>query len=135
MASPTFELDAFVREALLRGASKSSVRQTLTDAGWTAEQTQNALNAYADVDFLVPVPKPRPQLSARDAFHYLVLFTALYLSAYHLGSLLFELINRAWPDAAITPGWRSPDERIRWSIASIVIAFPVFLLVARYLNR
>ncbi len=135
MASPTFELDAFVREALLRGASKPDVRKTLLDAGWMAEQTQNALDAYADLDFVVPVPRPRAQLSARDAFLYLVLFTALFLSAYHLGSLLFDLINRTWPDPAITSGWRSPDESIRWSIASILIAFPVFLFVARHLNR
>lgn len=135
MASPTLELDTFVREALLRGANKADVQQTLLDAGWTAEQTKNALDAYADLDFLVPVPKPRPHLSAREAFLYLVLFTALFLSAYHLGSLLFDLINRAWPDPAMSNNWRSPDESIRWSIASILIAFPVFLFVARYLNR
>ncbi|MGB0133958.1 DUF5671 domain-containing protein [Dokdonella sp.] len=135
MASSSAELEVFIREALLRGASRSSVRQTLLDAGWATEQIQNALDAYADLEFVVPVPRPRPQLSAREAFLYLVLFTALFLSAYHLGSLLFDLINRAWPDPAMNRSWRSPDESIRWSIASILIAFPVFLFVARHLNR
>jgi len=135
MASSIVELDSFVREALSRGSSRSEVQQVLLGAGWAPEQVQSALNAYADLDFPVPVPRPRPQLSAREAFLYLVLFTALYLSAYHLGSLLFDLVNRTWPDPAIDQPWRSPDESMRWSIASILIAFPVFLFVARYLAR
>jgi hypothetical protein len=78
------------------------------------------------VEFAVPVPRPRPYLSARDAFVYLVLFTTLYLNAYHFGSLLFQLINRAFPDAA-TPYDNGVSQSIRWSVASIIIAFPVFL--------
>jgi len=135
MASATLDLDTFVRDALLRGVDRTSVQNALLNAGWTREQTQGALDAYADLDFPVPVPKPRPQLSARDAFFYLVLFTALYLSAYHLGSLLFDLINRAWPDPAMQNYWGSPEESMRWSIASILIAFPVFLFVSRQLGR
>ena len=135
MASAAQGLDLFVREALSRGLGRQEVRQALLDAGWVPEQVQSALNAYAESDFPVPVPRPRPQLSAREAFLYLVLFTALYLSAYHLGSLLFDLINRAWPDPAANPLWRSPEESMRWSIASIIIAFPVFLFVSHYLGR
>lgn len=135
MASATLDLETFVREALLRGATKSSVQQALLSAGWAPEQAQSALDAYADLDFPVPVPKPRPYLSAREAFLYLVLFTALYLSAYHLGSLLFDLVNRAWPDAAMLEPWGSSEDSMRWSIASILIAFPVFLFVSRYLGR
>jgi hypothetical protein len=132
MASATLDLETFVREALLRGASRANVQDALLRAGWAAEQAKGALDAYADLDFPVPVPKPRPYLSAREAFFYLVLFTALYLSAYHLGSLLFDLINRAWPDPAVMHDyWRSPEDSMRWSIASILIAFPVFLLVSR----
>lgn len=135
MTSATRELERFVREALLRGSTKPSVEQALLAAGWSVDQAQSAIDAYADLAFPVPVPKPRPYLSAREAFLYLVLFTALYLSAYHLGSLLFDLINRAWPDPAITQVWRSPESEMRWSIASIIIAFPVFLFVSLYLGK
>jgi Domain of unknown function (DUF5671) len=135
MASATLDLDTFVRESLLRGASRPSVEQALLSAGWPSAQARSALDAYAEVDFPVPVPKPRPYLSAREAFLYLVLFTALYLSAYHLGSLLFDLINRAWPDPAMQNAWRSPEDGMRWSIASIFIAFPIFLFVSHYLGR
>lgn len=112
------------------------IEATLTEAGWPPEQIRAALGAYADVDFPVPVPKPRPYLSAREAFLYLVLFATLYWAAWHLGSLLFDLINRHWPDpAAESYTFRRAGESIRWSTASVIIAFPVFLFVARYLGK
>jgi len=136
VAAGTQDLELFVRDALIKGASKQAIEATLTSAGWPQEQTRSVLNAYADVDFPVPVPRPRPYLSAREAFLYLVLFATLYVAAYHLGSLLFDLINRAWPDPADS-AWeiqRLP-ESIRMSTASVIIAFPVFLYVAHYLGR
>jgi hypothetical protein len=60
----------------------------------------------------------------------------LYLAAWHLGSLLFDLINRAFPDPAdSTYMLRQMGSSVRWSIASILASFPVFLFVARHLRR
>ncbi|MGQ4660995.1 DUF5671 domain-containing protein [Lysobacter sp. F6437] len=136
MAAGTQDLDVFVREALAAGASKESIGTALAGAGWTPEQARDALDAYADVEFPLPVPRPRPYLSPREAFLYLVLFATLYLSAYQLGSLLFDLINRFLPDAA-DPAYavRNAAHSMRWSVASLVIAFPVFLFVARHLGQ
>lgn len=136
MAIATRDLELFVREALAAGQARPAIEAALAHAGWPVEQVRDALDAYADVPFAVPVPKPRPYLSAREAFLYLVLFATLYISAYHLGSLLFDLLNRALPDPA--------DMRfevvqlgtsMRWSVASLVVAFPVFLFVARLLGH
>lgn len=135
MAAGTQDLEAFVRDALARGSSKDAIETALTAAGWPTEQTRSALNTFADVDFPIPVPKPRPYLSAREAFLYLVLFATLYVAAYHLGSLLFDLINRAFPDPAQTRYGFDYGRSMRWSIASVIIAFPVFVFVARYLSR
>lgn len=135
MASGTQDLDVFVREALARGAGREAIENALAAAGWPAAQARSALNGYADVEFPVPVPRPRPYLSAREAFLYLVLFATLYLTAYHLGSLLFDLINRAFPDPAMTDFGRQVGRSMRWSIASVIIAFPVFVYVARHLGR
>lgn len=136
MAAATRELELFVREALAGGASKDEVAAVLAAAAWPAEQVRSALDAYADVPFRVPVPKPQPYLSAREAFLYLVLFASLYVAAWHLGSLLFDLVNHAFPDPAdpqyVVQGFGSS---IRWSTASVIIAFPVFLFVARHLAR
>ena len=135
MASGTQELDAFVREALANGASREAIETVLGAAGWPPAQTRSALDGYADVAFVVPVPRPRPYLSAREAFLYLVLFATLYVSAYHLGSLLFDLVNRAFPDPAASDHGRQVAHSMRWSIASLITAFPVYVYVARHLGR
>ena len=135
MASTNQELDLFVREALVQGIGKPAIERALTSAGWPPAQTRSVLSGYADVEFPVPVPMPRPYLSAREAFLYLVLFASLYLAAWNLGSLLFELINRAWPDPAVVEYGRRGAESMRWSAASVIIAFPVFVFVARFLAR
>jgi hypothetical protein len=136
MAAGTQDLELFVRDALAKGASKGEIEAALAAAGWPAEQARSALNVFADVAFPIPVPKPRPYLSAREAFLYLVLFATLYVAAYHLGSLLFDLINRTWPDPADPEYLVSRlAHSMRWSTASVIIAFPVFAYVAHYLGK
>ncbi len=132
MPSTSPELEAFVREALAQGQSRPAIRQALAAAGWSAEQTDGVLDGYAEVDFPVPVPKPRASVSAREAFQYLLLFATLYISAWHLGSLLFDIINRWFPDAAAGSEFRNG---MRLSVAALVIAFPVFLFSARRIAR
>jgi hypothetical protein len=134
MASSGQDLEQFVRTALERGSSRKEIDKALTDAGWAPEQTRDALAAFADVPFPVPVPRPRPYLSAREAFLYLVLFTTLYLSAFHFGNLLFQLIEQIFPDKAMDNGFRLFG-RMRWSVASIIIAFPVFVALSVKLDR
>lgn len=130
------DLELFVREALMKGASKERIAATLGEAGWSSEQVSRALLAYADTAFVVPVPRPRATLSAREAFFYLVLFAALYTAAWSLGSLLFDMLNRALPDAAdSTYMARRIDEAMRWSTASVIIALPLYLWIARLLAR
>jgi hypothetical protein len=66
---------------------------------------------------------------------YVVMFTTLYVSAYSLGSLLFELIDRAYPDPARGPGGVPPLQAIRWAVSSLVVAFPVFLYTTWLIQR
>jgi hypothetical protein len=135
MASGTQELELFARQALLQGLDRESIAKALVDAGWTSEQARSAIDAFADIPFPVPVPRPRAQLSAREAFLYLVLFSTLYLSSYHLGSLLFDLINRAYPDTTVQTFDRSIADSMRWSVSYLIIAFPTFLFVAHYVGK
>lgn len=131
------ELLAFVRDALARGIPRGQIRKALLSAGWSPDQVDSALSAFADIDFPVPVPTPKAYLSARDAFMYLVLFTTLYVSAYNLGNLVFQFINRAFPDPSAVDSGLAEYSRsaIRWSVASLIVAFPVFLYVSRLLHR
>jgi len=94
------------------------------------------LVTFADIEFPLPVPRPKPYLSAREAFMYLILFTTLYISAFNLGHLIFQFINRAFPDpsapAAIAQYARYS---IRWSVSSLIVAFPIFLYMSNRLNN
>src|SRR5688572_25729480 len=123
------ELTRFVRDALSRQVPRGEVETVLLQAGWRPEQVRKALGAYSDTPFPVPVPKPIAHVSAGEAFLYLVLFSALGISAGSLVELLFTLIEWAFYDPAsstfVYPGWQSG---VRWAIARLVIALPVFLL-------
>lgn len=129
------ELASFVRESLLRGVPRAAVGEALAAAGWRPDQVGRALGAYADVAFPVPVPRPRPYLSAREAFLYLLLFTALWISAFNLGSLLFAFIDRAWPDPAMRDHGTRFRDSVRWSVANLVVAFPLYGLLSLSLQR
>ncbi len=132
----TEDLIDFVRAALGRGIARADVATVLARAGWERGQIGAALAGFADLEFPVPVPRPRPYLDPRDAFLYLVLFGTLYVSAINLGTLLFQLIDRAFPDPA-TPAriveWSR--EATRWAASSLIVAVPVFLFVSRVAQR
>ena len=127
------ELVGFVRDALRSGVSREGIADGLRRAGWSREQVHAALSSFADVEFPIPIPRPRASIEAREAFLYLVLFTTLYISAYQLGSLLFQFIERALPDAADRTF--GVVQRLRWAVSSLVVAFPVFLFLSRLTGR
>jgi len=126
---------AFVDAALRQGASRAEINGALADAGWSQEQIADALAHYAEVPFVVPVPRPKAQVSARDAFMYLVMFAMLYVSAYYLGSLLFQFINLAFPDELDRFGPELIGRNIRWAAAALIVAFPLFLFTASRIAR
>ena len=132
MATETHQLESFVRESLMSGKSRAEISTALGSAGWPAAQICSALDSFADIDFSIPVPRPRPSLTAREAFLYLVMFSTLYYAAWNLGSLIFIFINRAFPDGK---GVFYAGEMQRWATAAVIIGFPVFLALARYIGR
>lgn len=131
------DLIVFVRDALARGAARDEIEAVLTRAGWDAAEVRAALGAFSPEPFPVPVPRPRVSLSARDAFLYLVVFSTLYMSAVNFGGLVFDLINRAFPDPVLdAPGtYRASGQGMRWAISTLIVSFPVFLYVSRVVAR
>ena len=129
------DLIEFVRAGLQRGLPRAGIEDALLRAGWPAEQVTRALASFAEIEFPIPVPRPASSVSTRDAFMYVVMFATLIASAYSLGNLLFELINRAYPDPAVPTFPRSTLQAIRWSLSSLIVAFPVFLSVAWLIDR
>jgi hypothetical protein len=134
------DLQQFVREALGRGLSREAIRARLADAGWQPDEIAAALGAWAEVDFPVPVPVRRPYLSAREAFLYLILFVTLYVTAFNVGALAFQFVERWLPDPAALPGApygaeRFAREAVRGAAAALLIAWPVFLALSAYIGR
>jgi len=130
------DLQSFVKEALTHGTPRNAIKDTLLEAGWREDQVESALAAYAPSDFPIPVPVPKPYLSAREAFIYLVLFTTLYLTTFNLGRLIFQFANLAFPDPGpLYETAQSARDAIRFSVASLVIAFPIFMYLSVLIGR
>jgi hypothetical protein len=125
------ELQSFVKEALGKGAERNEIAHILKKAGWEATEIDTALASYAGSHLGLAVPRRRPYTSAREAFLYLVMFLTLYVSAFSVGQLLYQFINRWLPDTL--PGYDylgATLSTIRMDTAAITIAFPVFLFVS-----
>jgi len=129
------ELVGFTRAALAKGIGRDEIADTLRRAGWAEHDIKAAMDAFAEVAFPIPVPRPKPYLSAREVFVYLILFAALYGTAFSIGSLLFELINRKFPDPLWQTSIQMSNNNIRWDMAWIIVAFPLFMLTFRSVNR
>lgn len=127
------ELLDFTRQALAQKIERPAIATALRQAGWAEAEVKAALDSFADIDFPLAVPKPKPYLSAREVFVYLLLFSALYTTAYNLGALAFEFIDRAFPDPlqANYFRWHGDDEAVRWNLSALIVAFPLFLFTFR----
>ncbi|MEL6998487.1 MAG: DUF5671 domain-containing protein [Pseudomonadota bacterium] len=120
------ELKGFVRDALVAGRSRAEIADALSAAGWGRGEIETALSDFSDTPFIPPVPRPRGSVTARDAFLYAILFTALLFTAGYLISLIHNLLDIWLPDSA--DGQYVParaEGRIRWAIAILIVAAPV----------
>jgi hypothetical protein len=129
------DLVDFVRQSLRAGLSRAEIEGALVQAGWPADQARRALRGFAEVDFPVPVPSPASHAATREAFFHLVMFATLVVSAYSLGNLLFQLIDRAFPDPLTRNSLQPTLQAIRWSLSSLIVAFPIFLYAASLVGK
>ncbi len=128
------ELVGFVREGLDRGLPREQISDILIGAGWPADQVRRALAGFADIESPIPVPRPAVSTRPREAFLYVVMFMALFVSAFTLGAVLFRLIDLALPDPAGLP-LEVIRELLRLSVSALVVASPVFAFVNRVIGR
>lgn len=128
------DLNLYVREALARGLSRETIQKTLATARWRRDEIEAALQAWSDGEPGLPVPRRRVSLDAREAFLHLVLFAALYTSVFSTGIILFWFIERFLPDAA-TYATRDSLEPLRWAVAAVTTAFPIYLWTSSLATR
>ena len=71
----------------------------------------------------------------KDVFLHLLSIGALYVSAGSFVALLFQYINVLFPDPLNPPYYYSVAGSVRWAMASLIIIFPVYLLVTGGLQK
>lgn len=131
-------LRAFIDAAKAKGASDRFLSDLLKSSGWADKKIFSAFRQYYEeaTGLALPVRRESGE-SARDAFFYLIAFSTLATWTIALGSLLFRLIDRWFPDPVTLRGAYYPYQRLDLSfqIACILVAFPVFMYVSRRINR
>lgn len=65
---------------------------------------------------------------------HLLNIVMLYLAAFGFGRLLFMMINYYHPDP-LNPTYEDYFNTMRWSISSIIVAFPAYILTSKYLFK
>lgn len=78
--------------------------------------------------------QPKPRVTPKDFFLWVGAMAALYASVVSFITLLFEYINYVFPDSLqhyVDPYSGS----IRFAIASLIVLFPVFLILMRVIRR
>ncbi|MBU6414630.1 hypothetical protein KGQ34_00055 [Patescibacteria group bacterium] len=76
--------------------------------------------------------------SPKNVFLYLLAIITLYVSAGSFIALLFQYIDILFPDILVTKDYyylEGAYSTIRWSIASLVIVFPVYIWISWFLQK
>ncbi|MEX2186102.1 MAG: DUF5671 domain-containing protein [Pirellulales bacterium] len=125
-------LNEFIQHARDKGMDHATIRTILLSAGWKEKDVAEAITAQT-LD--MPVPMPPDLGGARDAFFHLLTFSMLFVSLGSLIFLFFEYIDRLFPDPAFAFDSSSDYllSSIRWSLAALVVAFPLFIWFSRIL--
>ncbi len=129
-------ISALIENALAAGVPEPSLIGILTARGWPEKEIYNALAEHYERSLGIRIPqRAGSTASAKDAFFYLLIFSTLGTWTFAVGSLAFVLIERWLPDALFAGVQAIDNEEITWSLAAILVAFPLFLLVSRAVAR
>lgn len=130
------QLLPFIEASKQHGASDEFVFSLLRANGWSSDVIHAAFGRYYETLTGLPVPVRQGIVEgARDAFLQLLSFGTLSTWTIALGALLFAFINRQFPDAVTAVQWGSERYGIASNLASLMVAFPVYLFVMRFMLR
>src|SRR3990172_3556288 len=80
------------------------------------------------------LPRVESRGSPKDVFAHLLTIIALYMIAGGFIALLFQYINLGFPDPLERLYYSGVSGAIRWSMATLIIVFPVFIFLSRMLQ-
>jgi Domain of unknown function (DUF5671) len=130
--SSSDELKIFLDAARSHGLSEETMATLLRGREWPQEDVHRALADHFESRTNIRIPSYKRSSSAKDAFLYLFCFSTLATWTIGLGSVVFTVIERWFPDP-LGPGYfyRGAYYQIADSLACVIIAFPVYLWVTR----
>lgn len=129
------KLVEFISHARQKGMDHNTIRVLLLSAGWKEREIARGL-ASQGLD--LPVPEPPAAGGAREAFQHLTAFSALYVLVINVILILFQFLDDLLPDRAVASlAWLSEYRQgyIRWSIAMVIVAAPLFFGFSRWIGR
>jgi hypothetical protein len=131
------ELAVFLEAAKAKGASDEFLVRLFEERGWPEKKIYRALGGFYErvTGVAIPARTGGAGENAKDAFLYFLSFSALGTWSIGLGSLLFTLLDIWLPETAAQLMRVPPSYAISQSLASIIVAFPVYLLVMRFILR
>lgn len=135
---PRSEVVEFIERAKAAGVPDQSLAGILIARGWPEKEVYQALAAHYEKLTGIEIPSRRGAgTPAKDAFFYLLIFSGLATWTIAAGSLAFTLIDRWLADTLFSPGYAQAYDvtGATWSIASIIVAFPIYLLLSRAVVR
>jgi hypothetical protein len=135
-AVPADPLGGFISTAKGRGVPDDALVPLLRQNGWSERRVYRSLSAYYTGALGVAPPSRGGRgVDARDAFLYLLNFITLGFWVVALGQLFTILIDRRFPDPAMSSGYALDlIHQIAWQLATIIVAFPCFALIGRMIG-
>ena len=134
LANP--KISDFIERAKSNGIADEALVGMLSGRGWSEKEVYEALAVHYERQTGMEIPlRGGGGTAARDAFLYLLAFSTLATWTIGLASLAFSLIDRSLVDTLSTLNYQYDNYGIAESLASIIVAFPIYLLVSRIVVR
>lgn len=129
----------FIERTKAAGASEETIVGMLMARGWAEKQAYEALAAHYERVTGMEIPRlGGAGTASKDTFFYLIIFSTLSTWIFAVGALAFLMIERWWPDPlAAAQDYQRSEYRwvLSWTVATMLVAYPVFLLVSRVVLR
>jgi len=127
----------FIDAIKAQGASDEFAVALLRQNGWSERRIYQALGGWYEARTGKTVPGGGGRIeAAKDAFLYLLAFITLGIWAIQLGVLLFAAIDRAFPNSTLDyTNVAFVSRSTADQLASIIVGFPLFLLVTGWIVR
>ena len=126
-------LHTFITHARSKGLDHTTIRLLLQSAGWKEKEIARGIAAEG---LELAVPEPTGSGNARDSFIYLMSFTTMYVVVTAVIVLYYIFLDWLFPD----PAWIVSDfddilDAVRYAIAAVIVAFPLFVILSLVLER